>query len=151
MNLQKALQRWQPRFALLFADINNPTPTQYMPFDCLYFQIVPYNDRLGIFLNFRTDGTLGENHPRSAVIIPKMYDVPVKFMYCGDHNNWCLSTDGEWSTAMRNAKLIILFRTTVREPYDIESVINTEIAPYIENQSVSICFAHQLDEAGFHG
>ncbi|VDP25445.1 unnamed protein product, partial [Onchocerca flexuosa] len=79
-----------------------------------------------------------------------MYYVPVTYVYYVDDIDLCLSTDGEWITAMRNAKLIILFRTTVREPYDIELVINTEIAPCLENPSVPICFAHQVDETRLH-
>uniref|UniRef100_A0A8R1U2J7 Uncharacterized protein n=1 Tax=Onchocerca volvulus TaxID=6282 RepID=A0A8R1U2J7_ONCVO len=74
------LRRWQPEIALLFDDCNNPTPIQYMPFDCLYLQIIPYDNCFNIFLNFPSGGMLGNNHPRSGVIIPKMYDAFTNFI-----------------------------------------------------------------------
>ncbi|VDN06420.1 unnamed protein product, partial [Onchocerca ochengi] len=45
------LQRWQAKIVLLFDDCSNPTPIQYISFDCLYFQIVPHSNRLDIFMN----------------------------------------------------------------------------------------------------
>ncbi|VDP23853.1 unnamed protein product, partial [Onchocerca flexuosa] len=75
-----------------------------------------------------------------------MHGDPVKFIFCNDLNNWFFPFDEQWSESMRSAKLIIFFRSIVHEPYDIESVINSDIAPYIESQSIPICYAHQLDE-----
>uniref|UniRef100_A0A8R1Y1W0 F-box domain-containing protein n=1 Tax=Onchocerca volvulus TaxID=6282 RepID=A0A8R1Y1W0_ONCVO len=86
------LQRWHPEVALIFDDCNNPTPRQYMPFDCLYFQIVPYDDRFDILLNFPTGGMLANNHPRSGVVFPKMYDAPVKFIFRDDINHLPISS-----------------------------------------------------------
>ncbi|VDM99905.1 unnamed protein product, partial [Onchocerca ochengi] len=78
------LQRWHPEVALIFDDCNNPTPIEYMPFDCAYFQIIPYDSRFDILLNFPTGGMLANNHPRSGVVFPKMYDATVKFIFHDD-------------------------------------------------------------------
>uniref|UniRef100_A0A8R1U0I1 F-box domain-containing protein n=1 Tax=Onchocerca volvulus TaxID=6282 RepID=A0A8R1U0I1_ONCVO len=138
------LRRWQPEIALLFDDCNNPTPRQYMPFDCLYFQIVPYDDRFDILLKFPTGGMLGNNHPRSGVIIPKMYDAFTNFIVLTNEFQYLSANE---SKMLHKAKFIIAFGGSVTSPSHLELDINFVIAPYLsENQSVPICYAFHIND-----
>ncbi|OZC06107.1 hypothetical protein X798_06908 [Onchocerca flexuosa] len=137
------LQRWQPEFALLFDDCNKPTLSRYMPFDCLHFQIRPYDNRFDILLNFPNGRVLGNNLPRNGVIIPKMRDASVNFIISSDRFK-LFST--EELKMLHKAKFIIAFGGSVLSPSDIELDINSNIVPHLSKiQSVSICYAFQVN------
>uniref|UniRef100_A0A8R1TMH1 Uncharacterized protein n=1 Tax=Onchocerca volvulus TaxID=6282 RepID=A0A8R1TMH1_ONCVO len=136
------LQRWQPKIALLFDDCSNPTPIQYMPFDCLYFQIVPYNNRFDIVLSFPTGRMLGNNYPRSGLIIPKMYDAFINFKILKNRYEHLTADE---SKMLHEAKFIIAFGGSVSSSSDIELGVNSTIASHLsENQSVPICYAFHI-------
>ncbi|OZC06181.1 hypothetical protein X798_06836 [Onchocerca flexuosa] len=81
---------------------------------------------------------LNNNHPRSAVIIPKMYNASVEALY-RELTYEFFSPD---RSKMREAKLILAFK---ENPY-IEADINLEIVPFIESCFVPVIYALHIDE-----
>uniref|UniRef100_A0A8R1U239 Uncharacterized protein n=1 Tax=Onchocerca volvulus TaxID=6282 RepID=A0A8R1U239_ONCVO len=123
----------QSKIALLFDNCNNPTPQEHQPFTPICLQFVPYDNRFEINDLSANYGDLGNNHPRNAVIIPKMYDASADVIRHSDR-------------LYSETKLIIVFRGNALSSSDIESITNTKIAPFADNRSVFVCYALHVGE-----
>uniref|UniRef100_A0A8R1XNU8 Uncharacterized protein n=1 Tax=Onchocerca volvulus TaxID=6282 RepID=A0A8R1XNU8_ONCVO len=89
-----------------------------------------------------TDGMLGNNHPGSGVILPKMYDAFTDFIVL---TNRYVRLTADESKMLHKAKFIIAFGGAVSSPSDLELDINSIIAPHLSvNQSVPICYAFHI-------
>ncbi|OZC12934.1 hypothetical protein X798_00569 [Onchocerca flexuosa] len=71
------LQERQSCTALIFDDCNNPTSRQLIPTSACCLQVVPHDDHFGVDCFILNNRQLGNNHPRSALIFPKMYQANV--------------------------------------------------------------------------
>ncbi|VDM11975.1 unnamed protein product [Wuchereria bancrofti] len=133
------LQKWHAETGLLFDNYNDLTTLKRRLHGPMYLRIAPFGNSMIIDHELSLYSKLSNDHPRSAIIFPKMHHASISIsVFAGRMSRLHV-------VICREPKLIVGFQNNALSPSDIITTVDTKISPLLKHRSVPICYALQVE------